>query len=76
MAEQIINQVWTQEVLKNTPFMIDDNPFERVGYEFVGWSENPQSRPGDASVWEPDHFSPQGINGEAGGRSKAACFGK
>jgi uncharacterized repeat protein (TIGR02543 family) len=56
--------VWTQEVLKNTPFMIDDNPFERVGYEFVGWSENPQSRPGDASVWEPDHFSPQGINGE------------
>ena len=54
--------MWTQEVLKNTPFMIDDNPFERVGYEFAGWSTNKDARPEDA--WDYDHFAESGISEE------------
>lgn len=42
--------------------MIDENPFERVGYEFAGWSEDKDARPEDA--WDYDHFAKNGVNEE------------
>ena len=42
--------------------MIDENPFERVGYEFAGWSTNKDARPEDA--WDYDHFAESGISEE------------
>lgn len=53
--------VQQQSVLKDVPFIIDENPFERMGYEFAGWSRNKNAATADV---QQDGFSAAGISSD------------
>lgn len=61
MAEDTaIENVRSQSVLRNVPFIIDNNPFEWVGHEFVGWSTNKDATEADI---QQESFAESGVPG-------------
>lgn len=53
--------VQEQSVLRDVPFIINENPFERVGYEFKGWSRNKDAT--EAEITQ-DRYSESGVDQE------------
>lgn len=44
--------VWSNKATLNVEYYIEPNFFERAGYKFVGWSENPNSKDPSWQGWE------------------------